>query len=149
MDHSLKDAAVAQYCENYVVNVILSAYIHKANHDRIAVDCEAEIPDNIPIDSIELGLVFANALDNAINACKQIESVSDRRISIVCKQHCEQIYIRITNPFAGEVKFNGEYPVSESAEHGVGTRSIAAIAKIQWYILFYRAGWGFQNDTDP
>ncbi len=128
MDRGLKDTAVEQYCENYVVNVVLSAYIHKANHDKITVDCEAEIPDNIPIDSIELGLVFANALDNAINACKQIESVSDRSISIVCKQHCEQIYIRITNPFAGEVKFNGEYPVSENDNHGVGTRSIAAIA---------------------
>lgn len=128
LDQTLEDTAVEQYCENYVVNVVLSTYIHKAKHDEIAVDCEAEIPDNIPIDSIELGLVFANALDNAINACKQIESVSDRRISIVCKQHCEQIYIRITNPFAGEVKFNGEYPVSESAEHGAGTRSIAAIA---------------------
>ncbi len=129
LDQSLDDTAVDSYCENYIVNVILSSYIKKAQNEQIEVECEAEIPDNIPIDSIELGLVFANALDNAINACKHIEDASARKISIACKQYCEQIYIRITNPFTGEVKFDGEYPVSDSTEHGAGTRSIAAIAK--------------------
>ena len=29
----------------------------------------------------------------------------------------------------GKVKFDGEYPVPESVDHGTGTRSIAAIAQ--------------------
>ena len=32
-------------------------------------------------------------------------------------------------PYAGEVQFDGEFPVASGLEHGVGTRSIAAIAE--------------------
>lgn len=128
LNNDLNTIIVKKFCDNYVVNVILSSYIQKARNEQIAVDCEAEIPENIHVDPIELGLVFANSLDNAVNACKKIERISDRKIMIVCKDHCGQIYIRICNPFVGEVKFDGEFPVSESLEHGIGTRSIAAIA---------------------
>jgi two-component system sensor histidine kinase AgrC len=147
LDQSLNDTVVDSYCENYVVNVILSSYIRKAQNEQIEIECEAEIPDDIPIDSIELGLVFANALDNAITACRRIESVSARRITIACKPYCEQIFIRITNPFTGEVKFDGEYPVSESAEHGAGTRSIAAIAKKYSGIFSFTAQDGIFKTT--
>ena len=39
------------------------------------------------------------------------------------------MYIRISNPVAGEVRFEGEYPASGSEGHGIGTRSIAEIAQ--------------------
>lgn len=147
LDSNLSDAVVERYCDNYVVNVILSSYIQKAKNEGIAVECEVEIPENIPIDSIELGLVFANSLDNAINACKRIESANVRCISIDCKQHYGQIYIRIVNPFIGEVKFSGEYPVSESSEHGTGTRSIAAIAQKYGGVFSFTAQDGFFKTT--
>ena len=118
-----------KFCENYVVNVFLSSYIQKARNEEIAVDCDVDIPEEINVDPIELGLVFANSLDNAINACKHIQNISERKITVACKQHYGQIFIRITNPFIGEVKFDGEYPASESVDHGTGTRSIAAIAQ--------------------
>jgi signal transduction histidine kinase len=76
-----------KFCENYVVNVFLSSYIQKARNEKIAVDCEADIPEDIHVNSIELGLVFANSLDNAINACKQIENISERKITVASKQH--------------------------------------------------------------
>ena len=129
LDHSLSDTVVERFCENYVVNAILSFYIQKARKLHIEVECEADIPDDIPIDSIELGLVFANSLDNAINACNQIDRTKERTITIACRQHYGQIFIRISNPYTGEVEFDGEYPVSGNENHGVGTRSIAGIAQ--------------------
>ncbi len=128
LNKDLNTTTVEQFCENYVVNVFLSSYIQKARNEGIAVDCEAEIPEDIHVDPVELGLVFANSLDNAINACKQIQNVSARKINVACKQHYGHIFIRVTNPFIGEVKFDGGFPVPESADHGTGTRSIAAIA---------------------
>ena len=129
LDDSLSKSVVEKYCENYIMNAMLSAYINKAKKEQIEVMHEVVIPENIAIDNIELGLVFANAIDNAIHACKKIENPACRSISIVCKEHCGQMYIRICNPFVGEVRFDGEYPVSDSADHGIGTRSIAAIAE--------------------
>ncbi len=129
LNKDINEVIMDQYCDNYIVNVFLSSYIQKAKNEQIEVDCDAEIPQEMNIDSIELGLVFANALDNAIDACRKIECVSGRKISIVCKDHCGQIFIRISNPFTGDIKFDGEFPVSESPGHGIGVRSIAAIVQ--------------------
>lgn len=147
VDDGLNNVVVEQYCENYAVNVILSFYIQKARDQQIEVECKAEIPDHIPIDAVELGLVFANLLENAINACMRIEPTSERKIAITCKPHCGQIFIRISNPFAGEVKFDGEYPVSEETGHGIGTRSIAAIAQKYEGVSSFTAQDGFFHAT--
>jgi signal transduction histidine kinase len=129
LDSSLTDGIVERYCENYGVNAVLSSLIRRAKSEGIVVECEASIPENLSIDSMELGLVFANALDNAINACGKLESPLGRRITVDCREHSGQLYIRVSNPFAGEVQFDGEFPVASGMEHGVGTRSIAAIAE--------------------
>ena len=85
LDSSLNHLVTQTYCENYVVNVILSSYIHQAKQEGIEVACDLNIPENIAIDHIELGLVFANAMENAINACRQIKDRSQRTIIVACK----------------------------------------------------------------
>ena len=129
LDGNLSRLVTQTYCENYVVNVILSSYIHQAKQEGIEVACDLNIPENVTIDPIELGLIFANAMENAINACRQIKDRPQRTIIVACKMQKGQMYIRISNPVAGEVRFEGEYPASGSEGHGIGTRSIAAIAQ--------------------
>lgn len=147
LEGKLNESIVQNYCDNYGVNVILSSYINKAKRENIEVVSEVNIPEEDPIDIIELGAIFANAIENAITACKRIESQSDRKISIVCKEHFEQIYIRISNPFVGEVLFDGEYPISENADHGIGTRSIGAIAEKHGGVFSFTAEDGIFNTT--
>ena len=147
LNKDLNTIMVEKFCENYVVNVFLLSYIQKARNEQITVDCEAEVPESIQVDPIELGLVFANSLDNAINACKRIQNVSDRNIIVACKQHCGQIFLRVTNPFIGEVNFDGEFPVPESADHGTGTRSIAAITKKYGGVFSFIANDGIFKTT--
>lgn len=73
-------------------------------------------------------MVFTNAIENAINACKVNNDASLKKIDIVCKDQYDQIYIQISNPYVGNIAFEGDFPVSSSKEHGIGTKSIAAIA---------------------
>lgn len=129
LNKTLTDGTLERYCENYGVNAVLSSLIRRARGEGIDVLCEVSIPENTAVDSMELGLIFANALDNAINACSKLDNPTDRKISVDCRDYCGQVYLRVTNPFAGEVRFDGEFPVADGAEHGVGTRSIAAIAE--------------------
>lgn len=129
LDGSLTENTLERYCENYGVNAVLSTLIHRARNEGIEVVCEASIPEDISIDSMELGLVFANALDNAINACTKLENPLGQRITVDCREHGGQLFLRISNPYVGKVRFEGEFPVAQGAEHGVGTRSIAAIAE--------------------
>lgn len=124
----LTSTVIEKYCENYVVNVILSSYINRAREEHIQVSCEAEISADLKIDDLELGSIFSNTIENAIAACSQVDH-DKRKIAIICREHFGQLNIQISNTFAGEVAFMGEYPVSEKEGHGIGTRSIAAIAE--------------------
>ena len=129
LNDSLSKTIVENYCENYCINVILSSFIDKAKKENIEVISKVNISENLNIDNMELGLVFANAIENAINACKKIEAINSRRITILCNERNKQIKIQITNTYVGEIQFNGEYPVSDKVDHGSGTRSIAGIAE--------------------
>lgn len=128
LSDGLTKTIVEKYCENYGINIVLSNYISKAREESIQVSCQAVIPEFIWVDNIELGSVFANALDNAINACKKIENPEERRITINTREQHNQIFIQISNTYQGEIRYEGEFPVSDQKEHGIGTRSIAAIA---------------------
>jgi hypothetical protein len=128
LDKKLKKTMIEKYCGNYVINVILSSYIKKAKDEKITVCCQVDIPENITIDSIEIGLIFSNAIENAIIACKQLEDYTDRKIDITCKNHYNQLYIQICNTYVGDILFEEELPISKETNHGFGTKSIAAIA---------------------
>jgi len=125
----MNKTVIEKYCENYVVNIILSSYISRAREENIEVSCEANIPASLKIEDLELGTIFSNTIENAITACCQVEDSAVRKISIDCREHFGQLYIQISNTFVGEVIFDGEYPVSRRDGHGFGTRSIAAIAE--------------------
>jgi hypothetical protein len=147
LDRSLENTALKQYCENYFINVILSAYIKKAEDEHIKVRCEVVVPEKINIDPVEIGLIFANATENAINACKKIVDADRRELSILCKEQKGQLFIRISNPYVGEVKFDGESPVADSPEHGTGTKSIATIVQKNGGIFSFTARNGIFDTT--
>lgn len=71
LDSRLESSILERYCENYFINVILSSYIKKAKDEQIEVTCEVNVPDKINIDPVDIGLIFANATENAINTCKK------------------------------------------------------------------------------
>lgn len=62
-----------------------------------------------------------------------------RKISNVFRERFGQLNIQISNTFAGEVAFMGEYPISEKEGHGIGTRSIAAIVEKHGGIFSFSA----------
>ncbi len=128
LNEKLNETIIEQYCENYMINVILSTYITKAKNESIKVNVKTVLPQNLYIDNLELGLIFTNAIENAINACVAFEDYNSRKIDILCKHQNDQIYIQISNPYKGDISFVGDFPVSKIKDHGTGTRSIAAIA---------------------
>lgn len=120
---------VEEYCDNKGVNLILGAYIGKAKLEGINVKCQVAIPDKPSIADTDLCVIFANAIENATNACKQVPNINDRFINISCKPKNTELYIQITNSYAGDISFSGELPVTSQEDHGIGTMSIAALGK--------------------
>lgn len=130
----IRETQVTRYCQNAVIDSVLSAYIQKAKDKNITVNTQIALPDAFSVNELELATVFANAIENAIHAAETLP-LSQRTISIkVLTIPC--FMIQISNNFDGIVLFdkNG-IPVTYQEGHGFGTRSIVAFC--EKYDAFY------------
>lgn len=129
VEENIESSVVEKYCSNYSVNLILYYYLSMAKKEEINVDTHIELSDENTATDMDLCVIFANAIENAINACKRITDKNQRNIKIVCKSKNTQLFIQIVNSYNGIVIFDGDMPVSEEENHGLGTKSIAAVVK--------------------
>lgn len=129
VEKTIGEAAVEKYCSNYTVNLILSSYIAKAMNEQITVKTQINLPEKNAVSDMDLCVIFANAIENAINACKGINSENERSLNIVSKLNNNKLLIQITNTFNGTAVFVDDMPVSVEENHGLGTKSIAAVAQ--------------------
>ena len=127
-DRQLDEAKVPHWCANPILDAVFGVYFRRAEAEGIRVDANLSIPDELPIDAAELSTVFANALENAIQACKQLPQ-EQRYIRCKCLSY-PQFMFQISNPYAGTVKLDNKgLPVSDKRGHGIGIRSIAAFCE--------------------
>ncbi len=126
---NIDGATIQKYCSNYTVNLILYSHIAHAKKDGIEVETQIDLPEENHVSDMDLCVVFGNAIENAANACRSILGEKDRFIKIVCKNKNDKLFIQITNSIEGEVEFVDDMPVSYEENHGLGTKSIAAVAQ--------------------
>ena len=132
----------AHYCSDPILNATLTAYLNKAENSGITVDLHLAIPETLPVDSAELSICFANALENAIKACEELPE-NERKIILRCI-HKPAFMFEIDNPYKGQITFgrNG-LPNSTKTGHGLGTRSIMAFCEKHnaFYDFSTEGGW--------
>lgn len=129
VENAIDSFVVEKYCSNYSVNLILSSYIAKAKDAGINVETQVDLPEKNNVSDMDLCVIFSNAIENAINACKSISISNGKSISIVCKNKNDKLHIQITNSYEGKVLFVNEMPISIEENHGLGTKSIAAVTQ--------------------
>jgi len=127
-DKESSESAVKHYCSFAAIDAVLASYMKRAENRNIKVNMGLTFPNALPISEAELATVFANAIENAINACEKIDE-SKRYIEIQVLKS-PRFMVQISNSFNGEVEFdkNG-IPISRAPGHGIGTRSIVAFCE--------------------
>ena len=130
------------YCSDPILNATLTAYLGRAENSGIIIEHHLAIPEKLPVDSAELSICFANALENAIKACEALPK-KERKIIIRCI-HKPAFMFEIENPYQGSITFgrNG-LPLSNRIGHGFGTRSILAFCEKHdaFYNFSAEGGW--------
>jgi len=126
---TIGSTVVDEYCNNYAVNLILYFYLSKAKNDQITVETQINLSENNKISDMDLCIIFSNAIENAINACLRITNTKERVLNIICKNKNDKLFIQITNSYQGTLVFVDEMPVSTEENHGLGTKSIAAVVQ--------------------
>lgn len=130
MSGQLSDTEREAYCANSTVNAVLSACIGRAREAGCTVTAQISLPEELPLDEMDVCMVLANALENAANACRKIPREQDRYIHIMVEfMDRRRLIISIKNSCDTPVVFDKDgVPVtSGSEEHGIGMKSIRTI----------------------
>ncbi|MDY3765331.1 MAG: GHKL domain-containing protein [Lachnospiraceae bacterium] len=83
MQHRMGEGSFSSYyCSNGIVNVILDEKARKSKETGIAFKADVTLPEELPIEMVDLCSIFSNLLDNAIeSASLQTHSTSDPHIA--------------------------------------------------------------------
>lgn len=108
---------------NRVVSIILNEYINIAQNNNIVVKLDVQIPSELFITASDLYVIIGNTLDNAIDACVELEE--DKRIvSLQLRAHNDILYYHIENSFC-----KGRLSRKRTGIHGYGLKNVEQCAK--------------------
>jgi len=125
MEHSKK------YCENNVVNIVLSSKAAIMEQKSITFETSAAVPENIPVKDAELCAVVANSLDNAVEACEKLPKL-ERHVSVKAAAQKGLFVLNVKNPEGAHSILENGLPVTtkgDTASHGLGLAGIKDIAE--------------------
>lgn len=119
---SIESTAIQRYCNNDMVNYILSDYAGKFEKYLIPFHTTVELTE-LKIDEIMLASILSNALDNALNATTTLPE-EKRSAKLLLKTSNGKLLLSVRNSFQGQITFSDGLPISTKAGHGYGTQSI-------------------------
>lgn len=102
---------------NPVVDILLGEKLGTAKDDEIAAEVSLIFPGQCKIDDFDLCVIFANALDNAVRACRLTD---------------EERYIRINGERQGDfymIGFENSCPIESRLREGTGLSNIRTVAE--------------------
>ena len=124
----LDERQPVRWCRPPILDAVFSSYCAQAQREGVRVDARIDLSSQLSVDEGELAIVLANALENAVNACKVLPQ---EKREIRCKVICYPgLMLEVSNPCAQEVRFDEKgIPVSGREGHGIGVQSISAFCR--------------------
>lgn len=114
---------------NVMVDAILNSKLTMIKERGIRVEATAIVPQDVPFSGIDLSVLIGNLLDNAMEACLQIQNKEECFIRIYIDIVKKHLYISVTNSMKGRAKRRGlQYLSTKVGVHGFGLLRIDRIA---------------------
>ncbi len=117
-----------KFCENEIVNLILSSYESKITEEGIQFSHTIELPEKLPFSDVDFTSILSNGLENAIHAVAALP-LEERQISLSLKMKEEKLLLSIKNPYLKPVELEDGMPSTAVEGHGLGTRSIRHVTE--------------------
>lgn len=119
------------FCENRVVNIVLSSKAALMEQNKISADMKLFVPQELPLENTDLCALFANSLDNAVEACRKLPE-EKRRISVRARVEKGLFVLRVQNPENETGHWKNGLPATtkpNAEKHGFGLSGIRKIAE--------------------
>ena len=131
--HVASAARSRKFCDNSLVNAVINAKYNLAEEKEIPCFVNMELKKIYDIDDVSLCTIFANLLDNALEAAACIPEKENRRLALKARLLNDALCIEVENTFAGELKeVKGRLATTkEKTEgHGYGLRSVQDVVEL-------------------
>lgn len=117
---------------NKCIDVLINVKYTTAKEKGIDFILKIFIPEELPINQCDMGIVLGNILDNAIEATEKCNS-SAKKIEIIMGIKKEALVLVVKNPLAGSLKRNKDGKLlstkEDSKRHGYGINSVIKVAR--------------------
>ena len=123
LQKELDDTKRNVYCQNLIVNAVMSEKAKECKTKDISLEAELMIPGKIMIEPLHICSVFSNLLDNAIEAVEAFEG-SENTIYVDSVIKGNYLFVKVINPSTKEYVNR-----KRRKERGYGTKILADIAK--------------------
>ena len=113
--------------DNPIVDILLENKLGLAKSNGINVHCSLILPNPCPVRDIDFCIILSNALDNAICACKNISSDTEKYIQLTGSIQGDFLLLEIENSYQGNGLFKkgtGLSNIQSVADKYHGTTSV-------------------------
>lgn len=132
MGGSISETEWSRYCGNPIINAVFSSCVSYAKHVGCKVKTEVCIPEDISYNEIDICMILANTIENAVQACCKIPVEQERKIDVAVKfLKDHKLIFSVKNPCISAVAFNkdGLPDVVSKEGHGIGLKSVKSIVE--------------------
>lgn len=130
LDAMLEEVTAMSFCDNVIVNELLSIYTSRCSKLGFKLRVRAVVPERFPMEETDLTSLVANALENAVEAQENV-AAEKRAVQVELTYDGRKLKLMTKNPCASEISFKEDgLPVStRPVQSGIGTAQIKAIAE--------------------
>ena len=131
LEEMLEDISLTEdiiYSANPVLNSILQLKAAKAKESSIKTDIQVFIPKRLSIETGDMGVLYGNLLDNAIEACRQIRQ-EERHLDLETKYQEGNLLILVRNSKTGKENRRLATTKTDKKKHGRGIRAVRRVAE--------------------
>lgn len=119
-----------RYCQNRVVNALVSIKAGAILDEGIDFDCSISVPEDSVVSTVDLCALFSNLLDNALQACRRVEEGS-RFIRLRSGQTAGVFAVTLENSCRFSAEEAGESPDADDAGQGLDAWNLVRIAGVK------------------
>ncbi len=130
LDDSLENVPAMTYCDNRLINGILSIYHDRLLHLNCKMKIRAGVPETLSITDLDLSTLLSNILENAAEALEKLPE--EQRTMDVKLDHVNgKLKGIVVNSCLSGTRFNEEGlpESSKKIKSGIGTKNIKMVAE--------------------
>lgn len=143
-DKELMRIDESRYSDNPIVDSVLRTKLGIAKSEGVRINTSIRIPKQMQLEHGDIGVLYGNILDNAIEACRKVEE-GRRFISIENKFTAGKLILIVENSKTGEKNESLTTTKKDNYSHGRGIHSIRKVVdKYSGTITFVDKGDVFE-----